>query len=72
MSLKVILMDTDEQVCVDTGIEVDYDFNMLYIHTSEEYKNSNDVWVISNQTRMITQDNNKFIIKDSDDTIVVE
>lgn len=36
MALKVILLDVDEQVCFDTGIEVGYDFDMLYINTAED------------------------------------
>ena len=36
MVLKVLLVDTDEQFCFDTGIELTYDFDMLYLSATED------------------------------------
>ena len=70
MTLKVILLDVEEQVCFDTGIELDYDFEMLYISTVEDVpmfegsKYSKRV-----QNRLIIQDlNGKLKVDDADDT----
>lgn len=70
MALKVLLVDTDEQVCVDTGIELGYDFEMLYISTAEDSPIfDNTKYHKRIQNRLIVQDENgKLIIDDSDES----
>lgn len=70
MPLKLVLVDTDNQFSFDTGIELGYDFDMLYISTAEDteligmgkyHKHTN--------YRLIVQDGNgKFAIDDEDES----
>lgn len=69
MALRVILQDTDNQVCVDTGIELGYDFDMLYIETAEDSPMFDRTQYHKRiQRRMFIQDDNgKLVLDDSDE-----
>lgn len=70
MALKVILLDTDEQVCLDTGIELNYDFDMLYISTAEDVELVGTNKYHKRQChRLIVKDiTGKLVVDDADET----
>lgn len=70
MTLKVVLIDTDEQVCFDTGIEIEYDFEMLFISVAEDTQVcGTSKYHKKIQNRLIVQNTNgKLIIDDADET----
>lgn len=73
MTLKVVLIDTDNQVCMDTGIELNYDFDMLYISTAEDTELAGMSKYHKRQChRLIVQDDDgRLIVDDSDETEAV-
>ena len=70
MALKLLLVDTDEQVCMDTGIELDYDFDMLYISTAEDVELAGTNKYHKRQChRLIVKDiTGKLVVDDADET----
>jgi hypothetical protein len=69
MTLKVVLIDTDNQVCMDTGIELEYNFDMLYISTAEdtELVGMNKYHKRICNRLIVQDDNGKLIIDDADE-----
>lgn len=69
MTLKVILLDVEEQVCFDTGIELNYDFEMLYLSTAEDVSMFDGTkYHKRSQHRLIVQDlDGKLKVDDADE-----
>lgn len=70
MVLKVLLVDVEEQVCFDTGIELGYDFDMLYISTAEDTGLIGENRYHKRQCHrlIVTDIDGKFVVDDSDET----
>lgn len=58
MTLKLVLLDVEEQVCFDTGMEFEHDFEMLYLESCEDTLIfNNTMYHKRQQFRLIVHDN---------------